>query len=178
MREVRIPNLHPPKTSSSSSSSSTAKRVVQFRPPQIVNPKKGGSGDEDEQHSATLGSLPSALGRRLMLETDTRASIATTGSDSVVGPVKPSEVSHGYSGLNSESAYYDENAADGNFDLAPESGISIGIDAGTNHINTVNDYSSSSGGESSAYYGYYGIGPSDVSGVGMAATEGSYGASD
>ncbi|GER57340.1 prolinerich protein PRCC [Striga asiatica] len=186
-------SLPRPKSSSSSSSSSTAKRVVQFRPPTIVNPRTDEDDDSDEdehesqrkkaketistasatsflssipapKHSATLGSLPSALGRRSMLETDTRASIATTGSDSVVGPVKPSEVSHGYSGLNSESAYSDENAADGNFDLAPESGINMGIDVGMNHINTVNDYFSSSGGESSAYYGYYGIGPSENEG--------------
>ncbi|KAL6499986.1 hypothetical protein OROGR_027896 [Orobanche gracilis] len=185
----------------------SSKKVVQFRPPIIVNPSTSGFDDKDEdsdegeqerqsnkskesistssvtsflssipapRHSATLGSLPLASGRRSMLETDTPASTVSiagaTGIDAVVNTDQSKDRSHGYSSLISLSGnhgHYSDNAAgpDGKFDRAPRSNISMGGDACMNQVHEKNDHSNSLGVESSGYYGYYGVGSADASGV-------------
>ncbi|KAL6576857.1 hypothetical protein OROMI_011133 [Orobanche minor] len=202
-----------PNSSSLSLSSFASKKVVQFRPPIIVNPSTGGFDDKDEdsdegeqerqrnkskesistssvtsflssipapRHSATLGSLPSASGRRSMLETDTPASSVSiagaTGIDAVVNTDQSKDMSYGYSSLISQSGnhgHYSDNAAgpDGKFGPAPRSNISMGGDACMNQVHEKNDHSNSLGVESSGYYGYYGGGSADASGVVVPASD-------
>ncbi|KAL3649251.1 hypothetical protein CASFOL_005654 [Castilleja foliolosa] len=153
-------SLPPPKPSSSSSAGS--KKVVQFRPPVMVNPTAGSlnlddsDSDEGEQErrrkkskesistaSATsfLSSIPaprfsatlgSASGRRSMLETDIPGSAV-----SIAGPTENNSV------------------------------------ANTDMSNEIYDHSSSLGDKSSGYYGYYGDGSTDASGVGTAENDAS-----
>ncbi|KAK6145169.1 hypothetical protein DH2020_021989 [Rehmannia glutinosa] len=196
----------PTPKSSLSSSSSASKKVVQFRPPTIVNSTAGSfdDGDEDSdegeqerkkkrskelvstasatsflssipapRHSATLGSLPSASGRRSMLETDTPAFnvsiVSAAGSDPVVNP------NLGYLRDQSDEMNYDYSS----LSSTPLSSISTGNDAGMNsnerylgnQFHETYDHSSSLGGESSVYYGAYGVGSTDVSGVSTAGTD-------
>ncbi|KAL6563504.1 hypothetical protein OROGR_002463 [Orobanche gracilis] len=198
-----------PKSSSSSLSSFASKKVVQFRPPIIVNPNTGvfddkyEDSDEGEQerqrnkskesistssvtsflssipaprHSATLGSLPSASGRRSMLETDTPASTVSiagaSGIDAVLNTDQYKDMTNGYSSLISQSrnhGYYSDNAAgpDGKFDPAPQSNINMGDDACMNQVHEKKDHSNTLGVESSGYYGYCGVGCANASVVVM-----------
>ncbi|KAL3616285.1 hypothetical protein CASFOL_039675 [Castilleja foliolosa] len=163
-------SLPPPKPSSSSAAS---KKVVQFRPPAIVNPTAGSFNYEDEDSdegeqekrrkkakesistaSATsfLSSIPaprfsatlgSASGRRSMLETDIPSSAV-----SIDGPT------------GSDSVANTDQSNGTNYGYS-----TLGSES-ENHA-----YYSGFGGENPGYYGSYGVESKDAGGAGTAGCD-------
>ncbi|KAI3461792.1 hypothetical protein Pfo_018455 [Paulownia fortunei] len=209
-REVEqiVENSKPKSSSSSlfsslplpkSSSSSASKKVVQFRPPMIINPYSGSFDDEDEDADE---------GEQERRRKKSKESISTSSATSFLSSIPAPRYSATLGALPSASGTGRRSmletdtpastvsivsAAGSDAVVNPNLGYLMDQDAGMNsnvrHVGNQShetyDHSSSLGGESHVYYNAYGVGSTDVSSVslsgsdaGMNSNAGSYEAVD
>ncbi|GFP98710.1 hypothetical protein PHJA_002014900 [Phtheirospermum japonicum] len=152
-------SLPPPKPSSSSSAAS--KKVVQFRPPMIVNPTAGSFNDEDSD---------SDEGEQERRRKKSKESISTASATSFLSSIPAPRFSATLGSASGRRSMLETDIPASAVSVAgPTGGDSV---ANTDQSTEIYDHSSSLDGESSGYYGYYGDGGStDAGGVGTAGID-------